>query len=211
MHVLPKLVGDPTKVLSVLGLLKRIDGRIRFQKIIYLLQQYMESHTGLKNDNFSYDYYYYTYGPFSKELAEDITWMSKDLRIINEEEPNSDQYAYTYSLNDDMIDKIAGFFNVKSCELSSIEMNFSNMKASIKDTVEVIDKKDSEKRDFRVLELVATIVYICRNDDFDIENKDDVHEELKKRKGSILEAEGGINRFDEAYELAKKILCAKNN
>jgi len=63
-----------------------IEGRTRLQKMVFVIQQELSQTEDYSEDRF-YEYFAYDYGPFSKELAEDIDEMiDADLLIENEVE-----------------------------------------------------------------------------------------------------------------------------
>lgn len=65
-------------------------GRKRLQKIVHLLQA---------NDSkkFGYRFILHYFGPYSKELASDLDFLS-DVKILNERAPASDEGTYEYAV-----------------------------------------------------------------------------------------------------------------
>jgi len=75
----------------------KIEGRTRFQKIVYLLKE-------LSGINFSYDFKPYFYGPYSSELQNDINLLT-ELGVCREEIKTVavdiiPGWKYTYILSD---------------------------------------------------------------------------------------------------------------
>ncbi len=76
---------------------QRIKGRTRFQKIVFLLEE--------QGINFGYQFKPYLYGPYSRDLQDNITMLT-ELRLITEEseEIKFDGIIfdrYTYSLSEE--------------------------------------------------------------------------------------------------------------
>ena len=69
--------------------IEKIEGRIKLQKIIYILQE--------KGCNFDLYYKYALYGPYSPDLQLEIDFLSK-IKFIKEEKSDSN---YKYILNKD--------------------------------------------------------------------------------------------------------------
>lgn len=85
-----------------LGLLARADGGVvegstRLQKLVFLVQQ--ESGPELPDD-LRYDYFGYDYGPFSKELSDDLASMAERGWIAVEERPSANGTQYVYQLTE---------------------------------------------------------------------------------------------------------------
>ncbi|RDZ53390.1 hypothetical protein C5B91_20935 [Haloferax sp. Atlit-10N] len=79
-----------------------IDGRTRLQKMVFVVQQELVN-SGHLNENQLYEFFAYDYGPFSKELAEDIDQMI-EARLLDEEEVEYDDdgnIKYLYNLEPD--------------------------------------------------------------------------------------------------------------
>jgi uncharacterized protein YwgA len=76
-----------------------IEGRTRLQKMVFLVQQRIESdkNTPLESDN--YEFIPYDYGPFSKELYDDLDTLV-DMRMVEdrEEELDSGKVKYDYEI-----------------------------------------------------------------------------------------------------------------
>ena len=69
-----------------------VRGRKRLQKIVHLISKVIP-------DRLDYRFILYHYGPFSRELAEDIDFL-QDLSIITESKPSPQCSYYTYSVGD---------------------------------------------------------------------------------------------------------------
>lgn len=72
-----------------------VRGRTRLQKIVHLISKAIP-------DVLGYRFILYHYGPFSRELAEDIDFL-QDLSIITESKPSPQCSYYTYSVGDSEI------------------------------------------------------------------------------------------------------------
>jgi len=74
-----------------------IDGRTRLQKMVFVIQQELMDRQGL-SENELYEYFAYDYGPFSKELAEDIDrFLDQDLMSERRVE-YEDKEKYLYEI-----------------------------------------------------------------------------------------------------------------
>lgn len=73
-----------------------IEGRTRLQKMVFVIQQELDDR--LREDQ-KYEFFPFDYGPFSKELAEDINEMIEAGLIDEDEEVYNDEgdlkYEYT--------------------------------------------------------------------------------------------------------------------
>jgi len=87
--------GEPqrVKLLYLLDKIKTMEGRVRFQKMVYVLQQE-------KKIDFHYDFDYHFYGPYSKGLAEDIQLLVEADYIAESEKREGYCTQYNYSLTD---------------------------------------------------------------------------------------------------------------
>lgn len=84
--------------LAYVGDEEPIDGRTRLQKMVFVVQQELAESDDLREDQL-YEFFAYDYGPFSKELAEDIDRMIDD-GLLDEEDIEYDdegniKYLYT--------------------------------------------------------------------------------------------------------------------
>lgn len=79
-----------------------IEGRTRLQKLVFLMQKRLEE-TG--EDPLQSDYYEfipYDYGPFSKELYDDLDeTMARNMVEDHEEDLGEDKVKYDYEIQDD--------------------------------------------------------------------------------------------------------------
>lgn len=79
-----------------------IDGRTRLQKMVFVVQQELIESDVFREDQL-YDFFAYDYGPFSKELAEDIDRMIEN-GLLEEDEVEYDDEGnvkYLYNLESD--------------------------------------------------------------------------------------------------------------
>jgi len=111
----------------------KINGRKRFQKIIFLLKEKF-------NIPFSYKFLKYYYGPYSYELQSDLSMMV-DMGLITEK---YDGLTYTYELTEKgkkLLDSLAekpSSFQGKFSEMNKIEKKVREFKN--KETYELVDE-----------------------------------------------------------------------
>lgn len=78
-----------------------IEGRTRLQKMVFVIQQELIESGELREDQL-YEFFAYDYGPFSKELAEDIDRMIDD-DLLDEDDIEYDDEGnvkYLYTVED---------------------------------------------------------------------------------------------------------------
>jgi uncharacterized protein YwgA len=76
-----------------------IEGRTRLQKMVFLVQKELENEGISLDSNESYEFWAYDYGPFSKELADEIDVLLGEERLEETEEPFDDgKVKYQYQL-----------------------------------------------------------------------------------------------------------------
>lgn len=73
------------KLMQFFSVMKRIDGRIKLQKIIYILQQ--------KGVDFDLDFKYALYGPYSEDLQLEIDFLA-DISFLEERKDGANNYVY---------------------------------------------------------------------------------------------------------------------
>jgi uncharacterized protein len=110
----------------------KIESKKKLHKLIYLLQQ--------KGEDFDQDYTFHYYGVFSPSLAGDLD-TAKKWALINVEEPEEGQLAYTISLP-------------KGSQIESISSISENS---------IIILNTLAQKDPQYLEVLSTIVYLDRN------------------------------------------------
>lgn len=72
---------------------RRIDGRTRFQKLVFLLQKNAEELPA------EYEFEAYDYGPFSKDLYDDLDVLAEQHLIsVSTERTNAGEEKYVYEL-----------------------------------------------------------------------------------------------------------------
>lgn len=79
-------------LLYLIGKAKKIEGKTRFQKLVFLLQKE-------KKIPFNYNYYPYQKGPLSFELIEDINSLISNGLVIESISPTAYRPRYDYSLS----------------------------------------------------------------------------------------------------------------
>lgn len=78
-----------------------IEGRTRLQKLVFLLEQELEEHSRSPIQGSDYGFIPYDYGPFSKELYDDLDWLSEEgLVDASEKEMEDGQVKYDYEITD---------------------------------------------------------------------------------------------------------------
>lgn len=123
-----------------------IQGRTRFQKMVFLLQEETEGH---HRDLKHYRFKPYDYGPFSKELYDDLDELiERGLVSQSQEEFGDDKVFYEYELTE------KGFsFMEESCEKEEIR-NIVNVSRDLKSDLnhmelsEVLDYVYSEYTEY---------------------------------------------------------------
>lgn len=174
------MINNKIGLIKVLEEAKEINGRVKLQKIIYLLQQKSKMIT--KNMGFDYNYVYYNHGPFSKELAEDITEISRNTGEIIEIEPSEQGTPWIYQYSSK---------NTTAYAKYDVMELFGMDQIAFKSEIGNLNSQSYE-----LLELTATIVYLY--------NKVSIKEEKKlKDKCNVLKPHL-INLFEKAYELAQE-------
>jgi uncharacterized protein YwgA len=79
-----------------------IEGRTRLQKMVFLMQQELEQRGQSGAVGTEYDFIPYDYGPFSKELYDDLDAMIDQEFVDDTEEPlRSGKVKYIYEIEDD--------------------------------------------------------------------------------------------------------------
>ena len=79
-----------------------IEGRTRLQKMVFLMQKELEQRDQSGTVGLEYDFIPYDYGPFSKELYDDLDAMIEQEFVDDTEEPlRSGKVKYIYEIEDD--------------------------------------------------------------------------------------------------------------
>lgn len=78
-----------------------IEGRTRLQKMVFLMQKELEKRDQSGAVELEYDFIPYDYGPFSKELYDDLDTMIDQEFVDDTEEPlRSGKVKYIYEIED---------------------------------------------------------------------------------------------------------------
>ncbi|WP_257300786.1 helix-turn-helix transcriptional regulator [Haloarchaeobius sp. FL176] len=78
-----------------------VEGRTRLQKLVFLMEQELNEVLTASLDSSDYNFIPYDYGPFSKELYDDLDSLEEDGLIEVEEEPMADgKVKYIYRLTE---------------------------------------------------------------------------------------------------------------
>lgn len=79
-----------------------IEGRTRLQKMVFLMQKELEKRDQSGAVRLEYDFIPYDYGPFSKELYDDLDAMIDQEFVDDTEEPlRSGKVKYIYEIGND--------------------------------------------------------------------------------------------------------------
>lgn len=79
----------------------QIEGRTRLQKLVFLMEQELDEVPTASLDDSDYNFIPYDYGPFSKELYDDLDSLEEAGLIEVEEEPMADgKLKYVYHLTE---------------------------------------------------------------------------------------------------------------
>jgi len=77
----------------------QVEGRTRLQKLVFLMEQELDEVPAASLDSPDYNFIPYDYGPFSKELYDDLDSLEEAGFIDVEEEPMADgKVKYIYRL-----------------------------------------------------------------------------------------------------------------
>ena len=84
-----------------------IEGRTRLQKLVFLMQQRFKEQDKDPLKSGSYEFIAYDYGPFSKELYDDLDRLIERNKVISKEEPISEgKNKYIYEIQEEGINHI---------------------------------------------------------------------------------------------------------
>ncbi|NUC74763.1 DUF4065 domain-containing protein [Haloterrigena sp. SYSU A558-1] len=79
-----------------------IEGRTRLQKLVFLMQKELEQREQSGMVGSAYEFIPYDYGPFSKDLYDDLDAMINQQFVDDTEEPlRSGKVKYVYEIEDD--------------------------------------------------------------------------------------------------------------
>ena len=80
---------------------KPIEGRTRLQKLVFLMQKQLEEADEDPLESGDYEFVAYDYGPFSKELYDDLDESMERDMVDSETEPvDEDKDKYVYEIRD---------------------------------------------------------------------------------------------------------------
>lgn len=155
----------------IVHLAKRLNpqhfGKTKLQKLVYLTEK-------LKKIKVGYDFNFYTYGPFSSDLAADLDYVA-ELGGVEIVRANTNIYEIHPAKNADRLEgKSTKFFTDNKNSLDEIIDRFGDRQA-------------------KELELIATLVYVFQSG---ILEKGDILKKTKELKPRFKEQE-----IAESYEL----------
>ena len=118
----------------------RIEGRTRFQKLVFLVQE-----EGVTRDMNLYDFIEYDYGPFSKPLLDDLEMLeSEDLIEINQTRTFGGSKQYNHKLTAegaDLFEKLLDFEQVSELNEAAKEVVREYNNEKISDILDYVYKK----------------------------------------------------------------------
>jgi hypothetical protein len=162
-------------ILQKLGIEFKIDtknDRIRLQKIVYLLQR-----CGV---NLGYNYGWYIYGPYSRELTSVYYDLDASLK--------SNEKDYTWYKLDEGVDELKNGIE-KFKEISKIPGGVS------------IVKDPTKSEDVSWLEFIASIDYLHNSPSRPTSiSEEDIRAFTQKEKGKL------VGNFDQSYNIALSVL-----
>ncbi len=88
------------KIISLISITGKIEGRKKLQKIVYILKFY-----GI---NFDEDFTFHFYGPYSPDLQLEVEYLAR-IDKIQEERLNNNSYIYTTNETNDCLKQ---YFNI---------------------------------------------------------------------------------------------------
>lgn len=131
-------------------------GKTKLQKLVYLLEK-------LKNVSVGYDFCFYTYGPFSSDLAADLDYVNTVGGVRIDYEPSINMFEIKPGENVTRLTEKSKDFLVQNN--SSIE--------------EIVDRFGSKQA--KELELLATLVFVAKSGILDHDKLVKKVKELKPR------------------------------
>lgn len=140
-------------------------GRTALQKIVYLVQELKHVHSG-------YSFRFYNYGPYSSALAGDLDYVSS-------------LGGVTVSY-----DSCRNFYEIAEGDKSALLIGKGN--EFVERNKEVIDDiiRCFGDKQAKYLELIATVVYICKHKkQFEVKDDTDLTEKTKQLKPKFSEKE----------------------
>lgn len=167
------------------------ESRVRLQKMAYLFKQLARKER-INYNTFQEDFILYTFGPFSLELAQDVTNLAKN-NIINEDSKEGSN-TWKYSINNDKFEEIKEQVSTKRIGFlfGMNEDDFNKQFDKLYHT------------DLRVLELVATIVYFANDVNPIYKSKEKSQEKMSEVKERLKDV------FPIAFDLAKEYFIVTN-
>lgn len=174
---MPKYINDKVRLLTLTGVIGEngIEGRVKLQKIVYLMQQFCRLNGS--SSTFEYDFNFFKFGPFDKRVGEDATFLSNETSYFKEKMPDNDFDTWKYTCK----------YDVVKDKLPSVVKLFGISEDIFKEKAKVLNNQQSQ-----LLEMASTIEYIRINDCID--NYETIKKECEKLKPHL------IDKFKEAYE-----------
>lgn len=188
------LINDKVRLLKLLQKANKIEGRIKLQKIVYLMQQLSRTK---KNDGFDYGFIFYNYGTFSQELAKDVTNIYRSTGYIIEKEPQGKDNAWEYSFNDKngIKEKLVDY---------TIEKCFGVDEKAFSEELEFLNKQDQF-----YLELLSTLVFLVNEQGFSFSNDSELKKKIKELKPHLRMVDNE-SEYQEVKKRASTYVINKN-
>lgn len=187
------IINDKVRLLKLFQKASTIEGRIKLQKIVYLMQQLSR----VKQSNgFDYGFIFYNYGTFSQELAKDVTNIYRSTGYIIEKEPQGDGSAWEYSFNGkNGIEEKLKDYTIEKCfgvneEIFTKELDFLN------------------KQDQFYLELLSTLVFLVNEQDFRFSDDSGLKKKIKELKPHLRMVDDEKKYHDVKEKASLYVICS---
>jgi uncharacterized protein YwgA len=125
-------------IARLVGVCEKIEGRKKFQKIVHLLRE-----AGYRRE-FCHQFGYLHYGPYSRELRDEIDLLTDDSVLVDESECRIGDYTtFVYTPTDELCELFQELGLVADPEWAGLA-------------------KDLNSREAKELEAMSTVVYLRR-------------------------------------------------
>lgn len=127
------------EVAEVIRRLGKVNGRVRLQKIVYLLQQ--------MGCPFREDFEYGHYGPFSRTLANELDLLKRDGLVKEKEQQTEYGLLYAYELTNELENLLCDAPGIHGLTNTDIDSTLALLKG----------------KDVRVLEVASSRLFLSKN------------------------------------------------
>lgn len=121
-----------------------IEGRTRLQKMVFLVQQRIDSDPNVSLESDDYEFVPYDYGPFSKELYDDLDSLV-DMRMVEDQEEELDSGKVKYD------------YEIQSAGEEFIETQLSSKSEAAQEIMEIARDVKSEYNDMLLSDLIDDV------------------------------------------------------